>query len=181
MTQTGWQDTKKPTINVLVAYPQTDSSQINKSNAPLQLNFKTLPNGNLLADKITASGKIGFGINTYDRLNGALNKNGIYDLSVKVNGTKTYQHTLETFSFAESKYINLLIDYTRYAAISQKVQRCFVVPRNTLDIYTTRINDGFINIKDKSTYNVEIMASDFAGNQKKIIITHGKNNSKIIC
>ncbi|MBV1888611.1 MAG: M23 family metallopeptidase [Urechidicola sp.] len=163
-------DTKKPTINALVAYTQNDSSQVNKSNAPLQINFKTLPNGNLLADKITASGKIGFGINTYDRLDGALNKNGIYDLSMKVNGVITYQHTVETFSFAESKYINLLIDYTRYAELSQRIQRCFVVPRNKLSIYKNVIDDGYISIKDSLTYNVEITASDFSGNQKKLII-----------
>ncbi len=174
-------DTKKPSINVLVAYPQNNSSQVNQSNTPLQINFKTLANGDLLADKITASGNVGFGINTFDRLNGAMNKNGVYNISMTVNGQKVYEHEVETFSFAESKYINLLIDYTRYADLKQRVQRCFVHPLNTLSIYKKIINKGILTIKDSLTYNVKIIVKDFEGNKKTISIpVQGKKDSIVV-
>ncbi|MGK0127875.1 MAG: murein DD-endopeptidase MepM/ murein hydrolase activator NlpD, partial [Candidatus Azotimanducaceae bacterium] len=115
-------DDKSPRINTLMAYPLDDFSQVNQSNIPLQIPFKTLESGTLLADKITASGTIGFGVNTFDRLNGALNKNGIFSLEMLVNGEKVYSHIAETFSFAESKYINLLIDYERYGKLKQRIQ-----------------------------------------------------------
>lgn len=171
-------DTKRPNINVLVVYPQNDSSQVNQSNAPLQINFKSLADGNLLADKITASGEIGFGINTYDRLNGAMNKNGIYNMTMSVNGQKVYKHEVEAFSFAESRYINLLIDYERYADLSQRVQRCFVHPSNKLSIYQNVVNNGILNIKDSLTYNVVIEVKDFKGNLKSLTIPiQGKKDS----
>ena len=171
-------DTKRPYINVLMAYPQNNSSQVNQSNAPLQINFKSLADGNLLADKITASGNIGFGINTYDRLNGAMNKNGIYNMTMKVNGHKMYEHEVETFSFAESRYINLLIDYERNAKLKQRIQRCFVHPSNKLSIYKNVVDKGVINIKENLTYNVVIEVKDFKGNQKSLTIPiQGKRDS----
>ncbi|PHR74702.1 MAG: peptidase M23 [Lutibacter sp.] len=163
-------DDKKPSINVLMAYPLDDFSQVNQSNIPLQIPFKQLNNGNLLADKIYASGTIGFGINVFDRLNGALNKNGIFSLEMFVNGNKTYSHTVETFSFAESKYLNLLIDYERYATLKQRVQRCFVEPKNKLSIYKDVKNHGYLPIEEGLTYTVEIVAKDFVGNKKKLVI-----------
>lgn len=163
-------DDKKPSINVLMAYPLDDFSQINQSNIPLQIPFKQVNNGNLLADKIYASGTIGFGVNVFDRLNGALNKNGIVSLEMLVNGERKYKHVLEKFSFAESKYLNLLIDYERYATLKQRVQRCFVEPKNILSIYKDVKNHGYLTIEDGLTYNVEIIAKDFIGNQKKLVI-----------
>ena len=163
-------DTQAPLINTLVAYSLDSISQVNQSTEPLQINFKMQNNGVLLADKVTASGTIGFGINTYDLLDGALNKNGIYSLEMKVNGNRTYFHEVETFSFAESKYINLLIDYTRYAELKQRIQRCYVLPKNKLGIYRKNLNDGKILIKDSLNYKVEIIAKDFKGNKKVLVI-----------
>ncbi|MCF6279116.1 MAG: M23 family metallopeptidase [Flavobacteriaceae bacterium] len=163
-------DDKKPSINVLMAYPLDDFSQINQSNIPLQIPFKQTKNGDLLADKVYASGTIGFGVNVFDRLNGALNKNGIISLEMLVNGERKYKHILEKFSFAESKYLNLLIDYERYATLKQRVQRCFVEPKNKLSIYKGVKNHGYLSIEDGLTYNVEIIAKDFIGNQKKLVI-----------
>ncbi len=163
-------DDKKPTITTLMAYPLDDFSQINQSNIPLQITFKTLNNGNLLADKIYASGTIGLGVRAFDRLNGALNKNGLFSLEMKVNGQTVYNHSVEKFSFAESKYINLLIDYEQYAESNLRIQRCFVTPKNKLSIYKNIQNHGYLYIEDGLTYNVEIIAKDFKGNQKKLIV-----------
>lgn len=174
-------DDKKPSINVLMAYPLDDFSHINQSNIPLQVPFKQLSNGNLLANKLYASGTIGLGINVFDRLNGALNKNGIVSLEMLVNGEKKYSHIMEKFSFAESKYINLLIDYERYAKINQRIQRCFVEPKNKLSVYKDVKNHGYLTIDDGQTYNVEIIAKDFVGNQKKLIVPIvGKTDSIIV-
>lgn len=174
-------DDKAPSINTLIAYPADTTSQVNQSNTPLQINFERQENGSLLAEKITASGRIGFGVNAFDRLNGALNKNGIYSLKLSVNGKKIYEHNVETFSFAESKYLNLLIDYNRYAELNQRIQRCFVVPSNILSIYKNNIDNGYLTIKDGMSYNVEIVAKDFKGNKTRLIVpVRGKNDSIII-
>ncbi|GAB1309312.1 M23 family metallopeptidase [Urechidicola sp. KH5] len=163
-------DTKRPSINVLMAYPQNDSTQVNGSNAPIQLNFKAMADGNLIADKIEANGTIGLGIFSFDRQDGALNKNGVYSVDMFANGQKIIGRTADIFSFAESKLINLLIDYPRYADINQRIQRCFIVPRNELSIYNNVVNEGYIHIEEGKNYNIEIIVKDFSGNVKKMIV-----------
>jgi hypothetical protein len=172
-------DTIPPKIKGLFVYPLQDSSRIGNSNKKRLLPFKSTKNNTFITDRIMANGSIGFGLQVYDKLNGAYNKNGIYSLLVKVNGHKVYHHDLETFSFKNSKHLNLLIDYPQYARFKSKFQRTFKEKGNQLKIYKTLLNDGFINIKNGYNYNVEIIASDFEGNSTtlKIPVKGVKNNS----
>jgi murein DD-endopeptidase MepM/ murein hydrolase activator NlpD len=163
-------DSKKPRINTLVAYALDGSSHINQLNIPTQLTFKRLKNGNFLAHKITAHGTIGFGINAYDQLDGAHNKNGLYSLEMLINGEKVHEFVANTFSFAESKYINLLIDYARFAKMNQRIQKCFVEPSNKLSLYNKTASNGYITINDGLDYTVDIIAKDYQGNMQKISI-----------
>lgn len=163
-------DTKKPTINKLMAYPLSDDARINNSSLETTLAFKKNENGTLIAENITASGTIGFGISVFDQLNAAHNKNGIYSLEMKVNGKRVYYHDVETFSFAESKYINLLIDYKHYKNYKTRLQKTHKVNANRLSLYKDLVNNGKIVVSNGASYNVEIIAKDFDKNTSKIRI-----------
>lgn len=162
-------DHKNPLIRAGVVYSFGDSTHVNGSNTVKELIIKN-KNGNLVANPIEAYGKIGVGVNAVDKLDGALNNNGIFNLQMIVNGKKVYEHEVSTFSFAETRYINTLIDYNRYFQKRQKIQKCFVEPFNKLSIYKTLVNNGYITIKDGLTYNVEVITKDFKGNSTKLII-----------
>ena len=58
---------------------------------------------------ITGAHKVGIGIRTYDRMNGASNHNGIYSLDMYVDGQARFGFTLDSIPFDESKYILSLI------------------------------------------------------------------------
>ena len=73
-------DHKNPTIQNAFAYSKNDGSQVNQSDKAVQLVFNRQYDGDLLANTIYAYGEIGFGINAYDRLDGAINRNGLYSL-----------------------------------------------------------------------------------------------------
>lgn len=173
-------DTKKPNIVSAYVYPIDDFSQINQSNIKQKLSITRLPNGNLVAGKIFASGNIGFGIKAFDRLNGAMNKNGIYKLEAFVNKEKIYQHTLETFSFTEGKYVNLLIDYEHHYKKRERIQQCFIVPHNKLNIYSKVINEGTVFIQNGMTYSIDIVASDIKGNKAILTIPVQGKDQKIV-
>jgi murein DD-endopeptidase MepM/ murein hydrolase activator NlpD len=163
-------DSKKPAINALIGYSLTENSHINGNVTPTQLTYKTLANGDFLANKITAFGNISFGINAYDQLDDAYNKNGIYNLKLFVNGTLTHEFSAKTTAFSEGRYINLLIDYERYAKINQRVQKCYIENENKLSMYPVSINNGYILIEEGLDYTVDITVEDFKGNFKKITI-----------
>lgn len=163
-------DTKNPVVQNAYVYPLDDFARVNNLAIKQKLNLTKQKNGNFLADKITAFGSIGFGIQSFDRMNGAMNKNGLYKLELLVNKEKIYQHTLEQFSFSEGRYINLLIDYAHYFHKKEKIQQCFRVPNNKLSIYSSIIDNGHIDIQDGLSYTIEIIASDFKGNTTKVTI-----------
>lgn len=173
-------DSQNPLIRAGVVYSFGDSTHVDGTDVTKELTIKN-KNGILVANPIEAYGKIGIGINAVDKLDGALNNNGIFNLQMTVNGKKVYEHEVNTFSFAETRYINTLIDYERYFKKRQKIQKCFVEPSNKLSIYKALINNGYLTIKDGLSYNVEISAKDFKGNTTKLIIPiKGKKADKIV-
>lgn len=163
-------DTKNPVINHLRAYTFNDSSHVNLSNVEIPLVIKQINTGVYRADNISAYGKIGFAINTYDRQDGALNKNGIYKLEMFVNGKRTFEHKVETFAFSESKYINLLIDYPFYAERKRKYQKTYIHPENNLSTYDRSLGEGYLVVKPNQNYQTIIRVTDFVGNKSELTI-----------
>jgi hypothetical protein len=164
------QDSIAPRINKLMVYPIENTSRINRNNKKQIVPFKKDTLNNYVTNRISASGKIGFGINTYDRLGTALNKNGIYSLEMLVNGKRHYYHDVETFSFAESKYINLLIDYQHFKKYKNRVQKTYREPANKLSIYEDLVNEGVLTIEPGMNYQVKIIVKDFKGNTSTLKI-----------
>ncbi len=163
-------DAKNPEIRAAVAYTFGDSSHVEGRQVQRDLSFTRQSDGTLLARRVSALGTIGFGVNAVDKQNAALNNNGIYSLEMKVNGKTHYKHTVNTFSFSESRYINTLIDYQRYYKRRQRIQKCFVEEANKLSIYGPLTNRGYLQIKEGEDYRVEINAKDFKGNTTQLII-----------
>lgn len=173
-------DAQSPVIQELYAYPLSDSSQVNRSGDPIPVNFRRQPDGTLLADKIDASGPIGFGVRAYDRQDLAYNKNGAYAVQMSVNGTTYLYYDFKTFSFAESRHINTLIDYGHYVRERQRIQKCFISPGNTLNIYNKRLNEGIIDIRDGMDYTIIIEVSDFEGNTNVLKIPVNGKQQEIL-
>ncbi|MDF0706370.1 M23 family metallopeptidase [Flagellimonas okinawensis] len=163
-------DATDPTLLGLYGYPLSDESLINQSAEKIQLNYTRQSDGSYLADKVTAIGTIGLGINSFDRLDMAANKNGVYAVKQTVNGRVYSAFDFESFSFGETRYINTLIDYAHFYDHRQRIQKCFKEPYNHLSIYKTLYNDGKIDIEEGMSYNVELLISDLAGNTTKLII-----------
>lgn len=157
-------DTKKPVIKGLKLFALDSTSTINNSNNDSTIPIKKLENGNYISERIFANGPIGLGIYVYDHQNAAMNKNGIYSLEMNMNGKRVYYHNVETFSFSESKYINLLIDYAHYNKYKKRYQKTHKVKNNKLTIYKDLINNGEIHINAYENYNIEIIAKDYNGN-----------------
>ncbi|WP_417444850.1 M23 family metallopeptidase [Joostella sp.] len=163
-------DTKAPRILGIHAYPVGDGSIINNNDSRIELRLTKQQNGTYLADKIDASGSIGLGVETYDQLDMAYNKNGAYKVCTTVNGTLNFEYDFETFSFDESRYINTLIDYPTYIDNRKKIQKCYIEPYNKLSIYKKRNDNGVISVDEGMSYQVTMEVSDFAGNTSTIII-----------
>jgi hypothetical protein len=173
------EDTIAPTFQDLKVYALNSDSRINQQRKSFQIPLKNIEKGKYATDRITASGTIGFSVNVIDRFNNSNNKNGIFSLEMLVNGNQVYYHDVEEFSFPESKYLNLLIDYKYYKKYKQKYQKTYKETGSKLSTFKNLINNGKINIEEALNYTVEIIAKDFKGNTSsiKIPVAGAKSNT----
>lgn len=158
-------DTKRPVVFNVYAYPLDDKTSVNQSKRPLLLNLTLQKDGTYLADKVVSNGKIGFGVDTYDYDDVSYNKNGVFRVQTYLNGTPNFGYEFNTYSFDEMRYINALIDYSRYKKTNQRVQKLFMINPYNLSIIKADKNNGVITIMPNlnSTYRIEV--EDFFGNK----------------
>ena len=163
-------DSKRPAINSLWVYPLDENSIVNQSKRPISVNLSLQEDGTYLAEKISATGKIGFGITTFDYDNVSWNSNGIFRVQTYLNGKTDFSYQFDTFAFDETRLINVLIDYERYKKLGQRVQKLFMKTPFPLTIIKTGSNNGVISVSSNITQNYRIEVADFSENIAKIFI-----------
>lgn len=173
-------DTRKPIINRVMAYPLGEGAHVNGSENAIELRLTKKSNGDYMAEKIQANGRIGFGIGTVDKQNLANNKNGIYSIQTTINGDPNFNVTMDKFSFAETRYINRMIDYPFFIRRKNRIQKLFVQPNNPLSIYNKVVDQGELRIEDSLSYQYVIRVLDFKGNKVVIHVPIAGTTDSII-
>jgi murein DD-endopeptidase MepM/ murein hydrolase activator NlpD len=163
-------DTKKPVVTGIYVYPLDSKTTVNHSKRPLLLNVSLQKDGTYLSDKVVANGTIGFGISAYDSDDVSFNTNGVYKVQSFYNGKPNFGYEFNTYSFDDMRYINALIDYSRYKKMQQRVQKLFMKTPYNLSIIQADENKGVLQVTPNlaSLYRIEV--SDFFGNKKTIAI-----------
>jgi murein DD-endopeptidase MepM/ murein hydrolase activator NlpD len=163
-------DNKKPVVSGVYVYPLDSKTTVNHSKRPLLLNVSLQKDGTYLSDKVVANGMIGFGISAYDTDDVSFNNNGVYKVQSFYNGKPNFGYEFNTYSFDDMRYINALIDYSRYKKMQQRVQKLFMKNPYNLSIIQADENKGVLQVTPNlaSLYRIEV--SDFFGNKKTIAI-----------
>ncbi|MFV0304129.1 MAG: M23 family metallopeptidase [Moheibacter sp.] len=149
-------DTSAPLINGLYLYP------IN-GNVNGKISRQVINSGSTYS----ASGKIGLGIKTYDKHNGASNMNGIYQINVYVNNSPHYTYTAERLNFDTTRAINCLVDYGDRMKNNSWVYQLYKKDGDPLKMYSNLKNNGILDLEEGKEYQVRIEVLDYAGNKKE--------------
>ncbi len=174
-------DTTRPTVLSIYAYPIDENSHVNKTNQKTKLRLIPKPNGDYAVENIKAFGKIGFGINTYDRQDLAANKNGVSNIQTFFNGYKNFEIDFKRFSFTETKHLNRLIDFEHFTKHKSRIQKLFLQPNNPLSLYKNIDKNGYIHIEDSTASIYKIRIKDYKGNDTWLTISiAGEKNDTII-
>ena len=168
-------DTQKPVITNVLVYPMDENTVINKSKNPFMVNMTLQKDGSYYCDKILANGKIGFGINAYDLSDLSWDRNGIYKVETFLNGKIIFGYQFDLYAFDEMRYVNALIDFSRYKIMGQRVQKLFMKTPFPLSIIKPYDDNGIINVTQNTNQICRIEVSDF--NNNKTIITVPIENS----
>ncbi|MFV5695085.1 M23 family metallopeptidase [Flavobacterium sp. LB3P122] len=163
-------DTKKPLISSVYVYPLDTKTSVNHSKRPLLLNLSLQKNGTYLSEKVVANGKIGFGITAVDYDDVSFNKNGLFKVQSFYNGKPNFGYQFDTYSFDDMRYVNALIDYSRYKKTQQRVQKLFMKNKFGLSIIQADENNGIISVVPNLTSIYRVEVSDFFGNKSTVSI-----------
>ncbi len=159
-------DKIKPTIQALMLYPIANEGLVSGKQTPQR--FETVLTGNTyqlkIKQPIQVSGKIGFGIQAIDLLDGSPNKCGIYSLKLTIDDALIYSFSMNDLVLDESKYINSHIDYEQAIHAGRRLYRTWLEPGNKLTIYDKVEKMGIFKAVDGQTHQVKYEIADASGN-----------------
>lgn len=165
----GIKDTYMPVIKSLCFYKIYDNScnSYLEDNrfciSPLMLKGKYFLN-----DTIYLYGKVGLGIEAYDKIN-STNICGIYSIDLFLNDKKIYSVKFDKLSFEEQKYYKGFIDYEVNLKEKKRIYKLFVDPNNKLSVYKHHINNGIIEFYDENkTSKFNIILKDKSGKKAEL-------------
>lgn len=163
-------DTRKPIVSTLMAYPIGDSSSVNQSARPLIIGLSLQDDGTYIAEKVNASGKLGFGIISVDQDDVSWNNNGIFKVQTYLNGNPSFGYQFDTFAFDEGRYVNALIDFARYKKTQQRVQKLFMQTPFPLSIIKSDGDYGMVRAQPNFSQLYRIEVSDFYENKTSVLV-----------
>lgn len=163
-------DNIPPVLYYLVIYPLSKNSKVNNKNVETYLKLKRNNGSYSIEDtnEIYLSGKIGFGLEMYDYLNGSRNRCGIYNLSAYVDTSLIYNYSIDKFSFYETGYVKSHVDYAEKVRSKRTIQKAFIAPNNNLSIYKESMNRGVYDFDKDTSYHIKFVATDAYGNKSEL-------------
>ena len=161
-------DSIAPIIRSLHIYRIDSESYANGYNRKVDFTVFKTKQGYTINTKPSAYGKIGFGVDVFDKLNYLSTQCGFKSISLAVNGNTIYNLVFDRFAFSETRYVNSIIDYETQYNSGKEILKLFVQPANFFSGLRNIIGNGVISITPDSTYNIEIIVSDASNNTSKL-------------
>ena len=117
---------------------------------------------------IETSGKIGIGIQMFDRQDYSYSRNGVYSTKVFVNGKIISHYKFDKLIINESKKLYQVIDYKNYTQKRLKIFKLFYKSGNKLNFMNTLVDQGIFKVELGKSYQIIIEIEDFSGNKSTI-------------
>ena len=161
-----------PPVVLGLYYKLIPENSISGSNSSFnELKLKKISNNLFISDTLKTSGPVGFGINSFDRMNNTWNKMGLSNIKTSIDGNEIFNMDLNSFSYDEWRHINTFIDYPSYKNKKIKIQKLYIEEFNPLDMYKRSLGDGVVKINETSiTYLYSVKLFDFNKNQSEILV-----------
>lgn len=110
----------------------------------------------------------GLGVHTWDKANGAANRNGVYSIQMMVDGEQVYEFVADRIPFSEYRYSYSHTDHRMRHLRGRISHNCYVQPGNHFSGYKTLIRNGKLLLSSEAAKEVEVIVSDYEGNNTRI-------------
>ncbi len=152
-------DTQRPQIQNFYLYSGTGPFSSKKEYKLIQINDSVYSTAG-----VSASGNINIGLRLFDRQNLSYNKNGIYSVSVRLNGVQYFSYQMDQILFDDSKYINLMIDYEELKKKKRRIHRFVAHPEQKFSFLKNVEQNGEMQIDPGKSYQLLIEVNDYNKN-----------------
>ncbi len=161
-----------PPVVLGLYYKLIPENPISGSNSSFnELKLKKISNNLFISDTLKTSGPVGFGINSFDRMNNTWNKMGLSNIKTNIDGDEIFDMDLNSFSYDQWRHINTFIDYPSYKNKKIKIQKLYIEEFNPLDMYKRSLGDGVVKLNESNnTYIYSVKLFDFNKNQSEILV-----------
>ena len=161
-----------PPVVLGLHYKEIPQNSISGSNSSFKnLKITKISNNLFISDTLNTNGLIGFGVNSYDRMNNTWNKMGLSDINANLDGEEVFDMNLNSFSYDEWRHINTFIDYASYKNKKIRIQKLYIEDYNPLNMYNRSLGNGVINIKNQDkVYLYTIRLFDYNKNYTEILV-----------
>lgn len=162
-------DNIAPIIKNIAIYPLNDTSSINGKREVLVIPTKKYGSKYILTHKgpLKAQGVIGFGIEAIDKLNGAGNRCGAYNITLQTDSQTIYSHQMDEIGFDVTRFINTHVDFYQWKKKKKRVQKSYLNSYNKLKIYRDVKNKGMVYFS-KYGHQLHYDVYDVYGNSTSI-------------
>jgi hypothetical protein len=157
-------DNIPPEIVAIALRPMNIEARVNGVYERKQFAAGKQESGFALKDTITAFGMIGLEINTYDKLNGANNRNGVQRIDLIINNQPVYAHVIDNIPMEKNRMISVHLNYNHLQRTGTSFQKCYVDDGNTLPIYQTNATKGKFKVLTDSVYLARLEVRDAYNN-----------------
>ena len=158
-------DNLRPQLKKLFLYNENINNIVTKNKT---ISLERVNDSVYKTPIVFASGLVGVGIQMFDRQNLSYNKNGIYSISLHVNGKPTFKYKFDEIDFNDSKYIDLIFDYKNFKENRYRIQKLFRSKTAKFSFMDATLGQGFFSLEEGKSYQVLIEISDIDGNNSYI-------------
>lgn len=170
------EDQQRPQIREVYLYHHSDKGVVKKEYPFFKENDSLFATG-----LIKASGVLSVGLNTFDRQDLSYNKNGVYKASVWLNGVKKFERVMDQISFADGKFMSLMMDQEALKLERKKIEKLVHHPKNKISFLKDNTQDGYLEIQPGKSYLISVLLTDYHDNQTQLeVYVTGDETSKIV-
>lgn len=159
-------DQYPPYIDFIKIYPEDNNSFVGPSNEITRFNVKKSGKDEYRLSKDTLSlwGKFSIGTQAFDFNQNHSDRNGFYSMKMFLDSTVFFSMVCDSFSFAESRYVNAAIDYADNYNSGSRIVKSKKLPGNQLSFFKSGPENGILTFMDDKVHEIEVTVADQAEN-----------------
>ena len=165
-------DRTNPIINSILIYHDNGKKEMIKTRKIDDHEYQLLYTPNI-------TGPFNIGVNTYDLLDAAPNKNGVYSIELYINDSLYFANYMNKFAFSETRYINSHIDYEYHKKTGLKFQKCFLEINNHISTNQKYTTGKIGSNANKKKQQIKLIIKDSYGNHTLLEFNTELNKKEI--